>query len=730
MIATLPLLLLLAQSPGEPQLESRAQALSPDEKLFAYAVSDGTVRIAQLPEGKPIVIAGSLATDLEALAFSPDGKSLAGVTHEGQIQILSCATGALLHEYPAGAHMLPVWSRPTIEFVDEGTRILVTGAQACARLLEFDVGACVHEFLAASDLRFSSESIVQAVAISNDRRHLALGDAAGWLSVRSTHTGDIEAGPFRFPTVNALAFNPGATHLAVGSSETVSSLWILPLDGASALELISQEDEFYSLFGRPSIGSVCFSPDGKNLLTADLGSGELRLWDVGHSSILWSNEMTDVRGRAVATSCFVGQPPVVVVAHSGTVLNAESGVHVRTLSTQFDPGPYCVGGHYAWAISPGKITIVDPSTGKLVCEIPLSLAPPPPKSTAQALSPDEKLFAYAVDDGTVHIATLPDGNPWIEPKWFPESTGGLAFSPDGKELAVLSHDGWIRILATANGALLAEFAGATSDLLFPVHSPTIEFVDGGSKLLLPRGDSEARLIEREDGLVIRVLSPEPTRRITASAVSADRRHFALGGKGGHFAVYSATTGSLECGPIQTPPPVQALDFDPEATRLAVGSGDCHVRLYPLRSGPSEPRLLSHSDKGPWGDPTLDGDQTVGFVKFSPDGKQLLSSRLPYWETCVWDLERARLLWKDDDGVGTRSPMLAEFVSLPRPAVITCKGKIFDAIDGEQLPGIGDAKYWDFQVLAGPYAWRDGPLGLEFIDVRTRKHVCTLPLAAK
>jgi WD40 repeat protein len=717
----LALSLLLLPGPTPPDWESHTQALSPDEKSFAYTISDGSLCVAELPIGKERwhVAIDKTRTRGSAwdryggdIAWSSDGSRLAFLTFDGEFGILQAADGMPTPEF-ARRRISTRDYRPeswrTVRFLDGGDRLLVAGPSA--QLIDVKTGAVIKEYPWS----------VTASAVSLDGRHFALGDGNGVLAVYSGISGALEGERLWLPrAIWSLDFDADAKRLAVGAGDFNARVFDLPI--AAPPRVFSHWDTADRL--DDGIGGVSFGADGESLLSSSTGSWEVRCWDLRRESLRWVFDFGGGNEGGMPAS-FTKDQSSVLLSKGGLVLDALTGKTVRDLGKGIGYREYFAGGDYAWSCFEGKITIVNPRTAKLVCEIPLRPAPPPPplKSTAQALSADEKRFAYAVDDGTVRIATLPEGKPIVVADGFSTTPGVLAFSPDSTELAAFAADGSIRIVASKDGKLLAKYGGPPAVWPSWWHSRAISYVDAGAQLLAGGDSGEVHLIRRSDGEVVKRIRLGEWR-LTAASPSADGEHFALGDEKGRCAVYSARSGEREFGPIEPVEHVNAVALDAHGQRLVVGGSDDQVRLYTLAKG-TTPILLSHASEN------LTGELEIGYVAFSPDGKQLLSTSYLGYDMRVWDVETGALQWSTTKGFGgSESPMPARFVALPEPAVITCRGSVFAARTGEPLPGLGDERDWDWFELAGDHAWRTWPIAIAVFDLRTRERVCSLPLISK
>ncbi len=134
--------------------------------------------------------------DIQDLAYSPDGRSLAVATE----------THLVLYDVPGGATR---WARvlvlgTAVTFAGTGNWIACTGMGE-ARILDAGTGESLSEF----DI---GPVTVTAVARSSDDRLLATGDGNGFVTVWDTGTGsrlcELKALPAHagFPDITALAF--------------------------------------------------------------------------------------------------------------------------------------------------------------------------------------------------------------------------------------------------------------------------------------------------------------------------------------------------------------------------------------------------------------------------------------------------------------------------------------------------------------------------------------------
>jgi hypothetical protein len=227
-----------------------------------------------------------------------------------------------------------------------------------------------------------------------------------------------------------------------------------------------------------------------------------------------------------------------------------------------------------------------------------------------ALAPDGSTLAGVAPGRHVLVRDLRAGTPWQDHPTYQqdEADGALAFSPDGKTLAV-AVSGWrcelvdwdtgsartlappepgiddqcIQALAfSPDGALLATGSGRSQEFELITDNPGIIIAaenDAGEDLVLALTSHVYLYDVNKSTLLARF---EVAGEVCAVAFTPDGQFLLHAGADRlvHFIdVYSRKERAVLAGPLGS---VQCLAFSPDGTTLAVGGGDGVIRFWPWR----------------------------------------------------------------------------------------------------------------------------------------------------
>jgi RNA polymerase sigma factor (sigma-70 family) len=594
-------------------------AFAPDGKTIISCAYDRTIRVWDVSTGREAKRFAEPVGSFLALRASADGRRIAARSYTGDLRYYDIA-GGRLHTLNKSNGIPTDFGHVGIALSPDGKTLAVSQGTD-VRFLDMATDTALREPWGGHKAK------VQSVAYSADGKYLASGDEDGTVLVREVATGAVSRRLEGKRAVHALAFSPDGRTLAAGGGEgewEKLRLWDLS-SGKPLHELGSHY---------PAVESIAFSPDGKVVASAGNG-GKLFLWESATGKSLaqvWAYPQAIAfapDGKSVAsagndrTIRFWDVPtgkerPAPADGHRGSVRTVAASKDGTVVAT--------AGGGEAsirlWDIASGKeLRRVDASNTWFL------------GSGAMALSTDGK--AVASHKGIWDTATgkfrLGDKKNPTAFKDQDYSIEAVAFSPDGKTLAMGTRDGqsgkdrMIRLWDAATGAERGHFG--TRPVRALAYSPDGKLLAAGHQ------DGTVGLWDVGTGRETHNISAH-ARDVNSVAFSPDNRVVASGTYDGDISLWDARTGK-SVGLLSPPqrlaggPTVLALAFAPNGKALAAagqpdlsGDGTC-VSVWELSTGRVRLRLAGHQ-----------GDvNSVAFV----GGSRFLVSGSDDSTCLVWDL---------------------------------------------------------------------------------------------
>jgi WD40 repeat protein len=452
----------LGQPPTEPNSQVWAVAFAPNGRTLATASNDGTVTLWDVsdpahptPLGAPLT---EHASGANAVAFSPDGRTLvtAGISYEdpetGRVDAttllwdLNDPTHPARLGVPLTGHTREIHA---VAFAPDG-RTLATASYDGTTIL-WNVTDPASPIRLGDPLREHTGSVL---AFAPDGRSLATAGGDG-TAIRWDLTDLAHPNKLGLPLsghdapVTAAAFAPDGKTLATASGDRTAILWDLT-DAGRPHEL----GDTLPLAGR----TLALTPDGRLLATVSADGGkDASLWDLtdpGHPTPLGAP--ITLPPYQVLTMALAPDGRIMVTAGG----DAESNTGMATLWDLSDPiHPTRLGdltGHEAideLAFTADGRTMATASRDgtALLWDLtnpahPTRLGDPLPHTgwvTAVSLAPNGRTLA-TTDDRTAILWDLSDpthprrlGDPITG---HADTMDALAFAPDGRTLATTSRD--------------------------------------------------------------------------------------------------------------------------------------------------------------------------------------------------------------------------------------------------------------------------------------------------
>ncbi len=532
------------------------------------------------------------------VAFSPDGARLATASQDGTAKVWDATSGQVLltlRGHTQGGVNGAV-------FNPDGTRLATVGDDKTARIWDATSG---QELLTLS----GHTDLVVGAAFSPNGKWLATTSGDKTAIVWDASTGKkLRTFTGHTDLVLSVAFSPDGTRLAAGSFDGTIIVWdaatgesLLTIPGVVfgfspdgkrlAADAMGREakvwdattgEELLTLSGHTNnVNFVGFSPDGKRLVTTSLDRTAI-IWDAatGQKLFTLSGHAEEVGaasfspdGMRLATSSRDGavkiwslQPPYEVFLEKRRGIDrlavSPDGIWIAAASAE--PGTYNFDLLTVWNAQNGKILFEQKSHE--------------PEGGGIAFSPDSKEVATGGGDQTIKLwdvssstlrLTVPveDGFIW-----------DIAYHPDGGSLAAVGSTGMVRFYDSKTGKVLASWDAGLGELSAVAFSP-----DGSRLAVVSNQVSDAKIWDvatRKELLTLKghtdinwgvEFSPDGTRVITS-------------GSDGTARVWDTATGKLLLTLSGHTSTVVKARFSPDGKWIATAAKDGTTRLWDATTG--------------------------------------------------------------------------------------------------------------------------------------------------
>jgi serine/threonine protein kinase len=246
-------------------------AFSPDGKTIAAGCGDRNVHLWSVATGAPVATLSGHTDKVNAVAYSPDGKLIASGSDDATVRIWNAATGVAVTTISPGIQV------STLAFSADGKTLACPGGTGSLLLSAVGTGAEVGYLEAANEI------LGQSVAYSRDGAHLAGGCVAQSSVVLFKVPANTEEAVLTEPGsivsgAGPVAFSPDSKTLATGISPSGTDPYTLTYD--VQLFNVATHKSTAALSGHTdSVNTMAFSPDGATLAS---GSGDktVRLWNI------------------------------------------------------------------------------------------------------------------------------------------------------------------------------------------------------------------------------------------------------------------------------------------------------------------------------------------------------------------------------------------------------------------------------------------------------------------
>ncbi|RYZ37878.1 MAG: WD40 repeat domain-containing protein [Myxococcaceae bacterium] len=220
-------------------------AVSPDRKWLAVGTLKGRVRVLEAGSGRPLLELSGVNGSVRAVAFSPDGKTLAAAG-DPEVHLWSLPEGTPLK--PLQGHTGKLWA---LAFDATGHRLASGGADATVRTWDVDTRLPL--------LRLEAGERVRAVAFTPTGDRLVTAGMRQPIRLWDTVTGQrVTAMDEGSVGTLTLALSPDGRFLASAGLDAEVKVWGLP--SGELVGRVGGQQGFLS--------ALAFSPDGAVLASA------------------------------------------------------------------------------------------------------------------------------------------------------------------------------------------------------------------------------------------------------------------------------------------------------------------------------------------------------------------------------------------------------------------------------------------------------------------------------
>jgi WD40 repeat protein/serine/threonine protein kinase len=580
---------------------------------------------------------------VESLAYSADGQRLAAGNDKGTVKVWDVLRGKELFTLQGHAKV------DCVALSRDGQRLAAGMDDGTLKVWATQTQHELHVLRA-------HRANVWCVAFSPDGERLASGSEDGTARVWDLQTGRESSSTQGPLPIYAVTFGPDGKRFATGGRDRRVKVW----DASNGKELLSLQGHTNNVY------DVSFSPDGKWLVSAGW-DGTAKVWDAG-------------TGDALMT----------LFGHQGPVSHVAFLPDARLVGFSNRPGLM-----KEWGLKGGRV----PRSRELrSCSVAGGIV-------ASAISPEGRWLAVGIGPRVQIWDTMNTPDSLILAAGTTVILG-LAFSPDGNQVAAASADGTVRLCDATSGQLVRTFVHEGGSVM------GVAFSADGRLLASASADRTAKVWDVVSGREIYSLGH--AEGVYGVTFSPDGSLVASTSGGGAVRLWSTATGQLVHTLEGQGDFVCGAAFSPDSRRLASvtsqGKNRYRVKLSDVATG-LECQVKLPPQEAPIGTPVFSADGSRVIAQVESQGTKIWDATtgqelhgLPAVDTVVTALspDGQRLAAHgSDSSVQLRDTTTGEVVLTLRGHTSPVMALAFSP-DGRRLASgdqFGTVRVWDATPLA-------------------------------